>query len=383
MRSPLLALAFLLASAGVARAQPELVYFGTHTVTAAQVPAGQPVPDQGIYGAWFDPDSGHFTALGRVADIAAPTWLAADPKHPRLYSVTSGDAGSDNLIALSADPKTGALSVLNRTASGGGDATYLALDPRSHALFSANYATGQVSAVPVAPDGRLGAMASIQSDSGTGPGPRQTAPHAHAAVPDPSGRYVLVPDLGADRVFVYRFDAATRQLSPAATPFETLPPGTGPRHLVFHPNGKLAFLVSELSAEVRSYRWNARTGQLQVLQTVSLLSPGFTGKKSGGEIAISADGRFVYASSRGENTIVVYAVDAKTGQLTEIQRAPSQGNSPWSFAFDPSGRWFLVADEASSLIAAFRVDTRSGQLTPSAETLSVPRPVTVTFLTHP
>ena len=386
MRTSILALAIALGgTAFAAQAKPELVYFGTHTVTAApvlatQTPAGQALPDRGIYGAWFDPSTGHFTPLGRVIDIPAPTWLTADAKRPILYSVTSGAAGSNNLISLAVDAKTGGLSVTGRSASGGGDATYLDVDPVSHSLFTANYASGQVSVLPIEADGQLGAVSSIQSDSGTGPSPRQASPHAHSAVLDPSGHYVLVGDLGADRIFVYAFDAKTRQLTPAATPFEATPPGSGPRHLVFHPNGKLVFLVSELSAEVRSYKWNASTGRLQLLQTTPLAAPDFQGKKSGGEIALSDDGRFLYISERGENQIVVFAVDATTGQLSETQRIAAQGDSPWHFAFDPSRKWFLVADEASSLITTFKVDPASGKLTPSADTLSVPRPVNVTFV---
>ena len=381
MRASFLAILTTLALAGAAHAKPELVYFGTHTTTAAQVPAGQALPDPGIYGAWFDPDTGHFTTLGRVIDITAPTWLTADAKRPIVYSVTAGPAGSPNLVALAADPKTGALGELNRSASGGGDATYLFIDPASHSLFSANYATGQVSVVPIAPDGRLGAMTSIQADSGTGPSPRQTSPHAHSVVLDPTGHYALVADLGADKVFIYRFDAATRTLLPAATPFEAAPAGSGPRHLAFHPNGRFVFLVSELSAEVSSYKWNEVEGRLQKLQTLPLAAPGFQGKKSGGEIAASDNGRFVYVSDRGENQIIVYAANAKTGLLSEIQRVDVGGIQPWQFSFDPSRKWFLVANETSGSIAAFKVDRQTGRLTPSGETLAVPRPVTVTFVT--
>ena len=384
MRTSILALALALGgTAFAAQAKPELVYFGTHTVTAAQVPAGQALPDPGIYGAWFDPSTGHFTSLGRVIDITAPTWLAADAKRPILYSVTSGPAGSNNLISLAVDAKSGGLSVTGRSASGGGDATYLDVDAATHSLFTANYATGQVSVLPIQADGQLGAVSSIQSDSGTGPSPRQTSPHAHSAVLDPSGHYVLAGDLGADRVFVYAFDATTRQLTPAATPFEATPPGSGPRHLVFHPNGKLVFLVSELSAEVRSYKWDAGAGRLQLLQTIVLAAPDFQGKKSGGEIALSDDGRFLYVSERGESQVIVYAVDAVTGQLSEVQRVAAQGNSPWHFTFDPSRKWLLVADEASSLITTFKVDPALGKLTPWTETLSVPRPVNITFVTAP
>ena len=382
MRLPALAFAVMVAlGAGVAHARPELVYFGTHTTTAAQLPAGQPLPDPGIYGAWFDPDSGRFTALGRVVDLTAPTWLSGDTNRPILYSVVTGSAGSQNLVALAVDPKTGALIELNRGTSGGGDATYLFIDAKSQSLLTANYATGQVSAVALTSDGRLGAMASIQSETGTGPSPRQTAPHAHSVVLDPSGRYALAADLGADKVFVYRFDPATRGLTPAATPFEATPPGTGPRHLAFHPNGRYVYLVSELSAEVRTYGWDAATGQLQLVQTLSLAAPGYDGKKSGGEIAVSDDGRFLYVSERGESQILVYAIDAGTGQLKEIQRLASAGVQPWQFSFDPSRKWFLVANETSNAITVFKVDPHTGLLTLTAETLTVPRPVTVTFAT--
>ena len=387
MRTSLFALVAALSLApSLASARPELVYFGTHTVTAAQVPAGQPVPDPGVYDAWFDPDSGRFTALGRVIELTAPTWLTADAKRPILYTVASvpaGAAGADNLVSLSGDAKTGRLSVLNRATSGGGDPTYLTIDPASQSLLTANYASGQVSAVALKADGGLGSVASIQSDTGTGPSPRQASPHAHSVVLDPSGHYALAADLGADRVFVYRFDAATRQLAPATTPFEATPAGSGPRHLAFHPNGRFVFLVSELSAELRSYSWDAGAGRLQPVQTVPLAAADFQGKKSGGEIAVSDDGRFVYVSERGENQIVVYAVDATTGQLSQVQRVAAQGNSPWSFAFDPSRRWLLLADEASSTIVAFKVDPKTGQLAPSAETLSVPHPTSVAFLTRP
>jgi 6-phosphogluconolactonase len=305
--------------------------------------------------------------------------MTIDPRRPIVYAVSAGTAGGENLVSLAVDGKSGALSVMNRTASGGGDATYLHLDPASQSLLSANYGTGQVSVVPVNADGTLGAMTSIRSDTGTGPSPRQTAPHAHSVVLDPTGHYALVADLGADRVFVYSFDAGTRQLTSAATPFEATPPGTGPRHLAFHPNGKFVFLVSELSAEVRSYGWDASAGKLNLLQTVEMTAPDYNGKKSGGEITVSDDGRFVYASERGQSQIIVYAVDTQTGQLREIQRLSAQGIQPWQFAFDPSRKWFLVANESSSLVTTFRVDKKTGKLTPSTETLSVPRPVTVTF----
>jgi 6-phosphogluconolactonase len=357
----------------VARAadDAELVYFGTRG-------SGE---GQGIYAARFDPKSGHLSALGRVAEIARPTWLVVHPKLPILYSVseTGNDGHSESAIfSLAVDRSTGALRVLNHMSSGGGGATHLAVDGASRTLFVAHYGTGQVSSLPIQPDGSLGAVVSNQTHSGSGPNPRQTSPHAHAVAVDPSRRFVLSADLGADRIFIYRLDAASHQLSPAEPAFEQVTPGSGPRHLAFHPNGRWVFVLTELSAEVLAYRWDH--GHLQLVQTATTLAPDFAGKKSGAEIALSRNGRYLYISNRGENAIVVYAVNARTGALHEEQRIGSQGEVPWSFAFDPSGRWMLVANETSGNVAVFKVDPATGRLAATEESLSVPHADNVTFL---
>jgi 6-phosphogluconolactonase len=346
------------------------VYFGTRSTEAGQ----------GIVAARFDAQTGRLSSIGRVAEITKPAWLLAHPKLPVLYSV-SELSGESRVFAFNRDPASGKLSPINSVASGGGGATHLTFDAAAKALFVAHYGTGHVSWLPTADDGRLGIPNSVQSDYGTGPNrERQTSPRAHGVVVDPSRRFVLAADLGADRIFVYGFDPATRQLVPAPQPFAAASPGSGPRHLVFHPNGEFLFLVTEMAAEVVSYRWDAKQARLQHIQTLEMDEPNFKEQKSAAHIAISRDGRYVYASNRGANSIAVFAVDSKDGTMRLVQRISSQGKTPWDFSLDPTGRWMLVANTNSNAIAVFAVDPDTGELTATQETMSVTLPSNVTFI---
>jgi 6-phosphogluconolactonase len=358
--------------AGAAVNGGELVYFGTQASEAGQ----------GIVAARFDAASGRLSSLGVVAEIVRPTWLVAHPRLPVLYSVSEvgDDTHAASVFSLAVDRDTGALRTLNQTSSGGGGPAHLAVDAGAQTLYVANYGTGQVGSLPVRADGSLGALAANLTHAGSGPSPRQTRPHAHAVVVDPSHRFLLAADLGADRIFIYRIDAATHGLSPAEPASTAVTAGAGPRHLAFHPNGRLAFLVTELSAQIHSYRWDARSGRLQHLQTLPTLAADFAGPRRAAEIAVSHDGRFVYVSNRGEDTIVSYAVEPRSGRLQERQRIDAQGKVPWAFAFDASGRWLLVANQGSNAINVFSVDPRTGRLATTQESLPVPRPVNVTFL---
>jgi 6-phosphogluconolactonase len=374
-------------------AQPgngELVYFGTHTPAAcydAKTPAADPVVpgmQRGLFAARFDATSGHLTAVGFTAPINCASWAVADPRRSRIYAVSEiGNDGSRNaeVFSLAVDRATGALKILNRVDSEGSGATHLALDPKSNTLLVADYISGRVASIPVLTDGSLGKAATVLQDEGTGPNPnRQEAPHAHAVAVDPSGRFVLTADLGADKIFVRRLDAGTHQLTPSTPPFETVTAGAGPRHLVFHPNGKFLFLDTELTAEVRSYRWDSRRGRLTLLQTISADAPNHDGSHSVAEIAVGRDGRHLYVSNRRENTLVVYDINPATGMLAFAQRIDCGGKIPWSFGLDPSGRWLLVANEVSNTVNVFRIDAKSGQLAATSDTLAVPAPSDVLFL---
>ena len=387
-----LALAFIGCGAlpvSVACAADELVYFGTHTPAqcyAASQPAADPAApgmERGLFAARFDARSGHLTARGFTAPINCASWAVAEPRGSRLYAVSEiGNDGSRNaeVFSLTVDRRTGRLSILNHVDSGGSGATHLALDARSNTLFVADYVSGRVAALPVLTDGSLGPAVSVLQDEGTGPTARQREPHAHSVVLDPSGHFVLTADLGADRIFIRRLDAQTHQLTPSTPPFEPVAPGTGPRHLAFHPNGRFLYLDTELSAQVRVYRWDARAGRLELVQTISADAPDHQGAHSVAEIAVARDGRRLYVSNRSENAIVVYDVNPATGRLAFAQRIDCGGKTPWSFGLDPSGRWLLVANEASNAVSVLRVDAKSGQLSATGETLAVPAPSSVTFL---
>jgi 6-phosphogluconolactonase len=216
--------------------------------------------------------------------------------------------------------------------------------------------------------------------SGSGPNrPRQDGPHAHQIVLDPAERFALVADLGTDRIRAYRFDAAHGALEPNDPPAAMLGPGSGPRHLAWHPGGSYLYVLAELDSTVTVLRWDAERGALAALQSVTTLPPGFAGENTAAEVAVSADGRFLYASNRGDDSIAVFAIDPAAATLTLSGRVGTGGRAPRHFAFDPSGRWLLVANQGSDAIAVFRIDPASGMPSPAGSPLALSRPVCVVF----
>lgn len=356
----------------------DLFFIGTHGSRG-------PSTAESIFSARFDEQTGQISALQGVAKIEHPTWLAVHPTLPVLYAVNElgNDGRSEaSIYSFAIDREHDTLRQLNARGSGGGGVTYLALVPGLNYIFGAHFGGGQVSSLALLPDGELGPITSLQRDYGSGPNRRQQAPHAHGIALSPDHRFVLVADMGADRLFIYRFDAKNGLLTPSAPAYEALPAGTGPRHLAFHPNGQWLFLISELSSEVRSYRWSATQGTLSLVQTLPTSSPNFHGEKSGGGIIVSHDGRFLYVSDRGENTLVAYQIDAATGQLREIQRLASQGQTPWSFSLSPDEHWLLVANMGTNTIDVLKRNNETGRLESTSARISVPSPVNITFASH-
>ena len=353
--------------------RPDLLYVGTWN-------GGQ------VYGVHFDPVQGTLTSNGPVAQVSSG-WVTAHPDRPILYVGSQLDGGIVHVLTV--DRTTGALTETGQVSTdGGGTAggglSYLGVDRPSDTLLVANFEAGLAVSLPIRRDGGLGAPVSVVADTGSGPSPRQLGPHPHEVVVAPGRRHALVPDLGADRVFVYGFDGTTGALSsgeggPGAYATDA---GAGPRRIVFHPDGRRAYLLTELTAELQLLDWDGRSGELTQRQTLAIDSPDFTGTKSGAELAISRDGRFVYASSRGENTLVVYAVERRTGLLSLLQRIPCGGLKPWSFTVHPSGRWLFVANEASSTLDVFAVDLRTGLLTGTGNSLAIPNPDCVAVCTR-
>ncbi len=364
------AAAFGLASplAAQAKSAGELIYIGMNGTK--------------IRAARFDAKSGDLTAIGPVADNIRPTWAVRHPSLPILYfNEDHGNSGSSVIQVLRIDPQSGALTKVNEMVSGGGS-TQMVLDWPSRTLLVANYGDGTLVALPILPDGSLGAIVSKAAFTGSGPHRRQASSHAHGVALDPKGRFALVTDLGADRIWVLPFDRKTRQIgadNPAQSRHMIMPPGSGPRHLLFHPNGRWLYAVEELTGNVVSFAWNAKAGRLSKLQTLSTDDPTFTGDRSAAEVAVSRDGRFVYTSNRGDHALVVHAVDPKNGTLTQIQRIPSGGPSPWHFAIHSSGNWLIVANRDADMLNLFRIDKQSGKLSNSGKKLASPKPIFVGF----
>jgi 6-phosphogluconolactonase len=384
-----LLLGAILASSLASGTTDSLVYVGTRSAQPA-AQAASPLDAApallGIYAAQLDGETGKLRALGQQQQLRGASWLIADPKRSLLYSVGKSPDGvdSESMLYTFAVEAGGGLKRMGEAASGGHDTTYLYFDRSTATLLGASYGGGEVTASPILADGTVGPVASIQKDVGSGPHARQSGPHAHGVALDPTRHYVLSSDLGADRIFVYRFDAATRAMEPADPPFESLTPGSGPRHLLFHPNGKFLYVNTELTAELWIYRWDAHNGRLHRLQSSSLYLQDYTGAgRSSSELAFSRDGRFLYVSLRGDqNSIVVYAVNDSSGAVREIQRVSSQGKQPWAFGIDPTGRWLLVANNGSNAIDVLAVDRSSGTLRATGESLSVPGAAAVAFMAH-
>lgn len=353
-----------------ARSANELVYVGMH--------------GEQIHAARFDAASGALTPIGPVAPMPRPTWGLRHPSQPVVYFAeeTGSDGKKDGGVrSFRVNRSSGALTPIGEVRAGGAGTTCLSFDATSRTILTANYAGGTVAAIAVERDGSLGAVTSVCKLAGSGPHRRQASSHPHQIVLDPTGRFALVPDLGADRVFVIPFDRHTRRLAPIdamGTQHYAATPGSGPRHLAFAADGRHAFLIDELSAEIETLAWDARAGRLAALSRISLNADAAV-PKSGGEIAASRDGRFVYSSNRGDHTLLVHTVAPRSGRLNLVQRLPAGGEKPWHFALHPNGRWLLVANRDANVLRLFGVDRKSGLLSDNGQTLASPTPVFALF----
>ena len=365
-----LALAALAASTTVAAEPPGpvTVYVGTYTDGTSR----------GIYRFAFDPATGAMTEPVLAAETKNPSFLALHPNGRFLYAVgevsSFGGAETGTVSAFAIDAKTGDLVLLNQQSSEGAGPCHLVVDKTGGHVLVANYGGGTVAALPIEADGRLRPASSVRVHEGSGPNKgRQEKPHAHGIYLDAAERFALSPDLGADRVFVYRFDPAKGTLEPnGATPLD---PGSGPRHLAFHPTGKVLYVINELLSTVTAFSYDAEKGALAKLQTVSALPAGFSGESWTAEVAVSPDGRFVYGSNRGDDSLAVFRVDAASGRLTAVGHAPVGGKTPRHFTIDPTGGFILVAHQGSGGVAVLRRDPSTGMPTPAGAPVKVDKPV--------
>jgi len=332
----------------------------------------------GIHVYRVDAATGAWAHHQHVGDLVNPSFLVLSRDQRFLYSV-HGD--SDYATAFALDPQTGQARLINHAASGGRNGVRQAIDPHGKFLVVANYASGSVAVLPIAPDGSLKDQHQLVALAGE-PGPHQseqTGSHPHDVAFDPSGRFVLVPDKGLDCIFVFRFDAATGRLSPAEPDSVKSRPGAGPRHLVFHPKLPIVWVLNELDSTAVTYRWDAERGTLSSTQIITTLPKTFTGHSTTAEIAVSPDRGFVYCSNRGHDSVAVYASDPRDGSLTAIEWQPTRGRDPRFIGLDPAGRFLYATNEQSDTIMTFRVDAGSGKLAPTGQVINNASPVTIVF----
>jgi 6-phosphogluconolactonase len=356
-----------------------LLYIGTYTEKESK----------GIYAYRFDAASAELTPLGVAAETTNPSFLAINSSRRLLYAVNElqnykgTSSGAVSAFAIDEkDERNGKLSFLNEVPSRGADPCYITFDKTGKFALVANYTGGSIAVFPVLPDGHLGdASAFVQHTGSSINKERQAGPHAHWIEATPDNRFAIAVDLGLDELLVYRFNATTGSLTPNDPPYASLDPGSGPRHLSFHPNGHFAYVVNELQSSITTFSYDPNRGVLKKLNTVSTLPKGFTGANDGAEIHVHPSGKFLYASNRGHDSIALFSIDSHTGALTLVDYFSTQGKTPRNFEIDPTGKFLFAANQGTNNITVFRIDPMSGRLTPTGHTLQVPSPVCLKFVT--
>ena len=320
MPKSLLRLALLLAAAAFAVPLPAAdvyVYFGTHSRG----------PGIGFSVAHFDTDTGALTQPRFLTEAVEPAYFVIHPDGRHLYTCNSGSPGG--VSAYEIDRATGQLTLLNKEPSGGGDASYVCLDQTGRFVLVANYEGGNIAVFALQSDGRIGGRTAFAQHTGSSVDPkRQTHAYAHSIIVDPTNRFALVADLGLDRLFIYRFDEKNGSLRPNDPPFATVRPGSGPRHVKFHPNGRWVYLINEMGCTVTAFNWDSDHGALTEFQTISTLPADFKGASTCAEIKVHPNGRFLYGSNRGHDSLAVFTIEPDTGRLTPLEYVSTQGKSP-------------------------------------------------------
>jgi 6-phosphogluconolactonase len=391
-------LAPLLAAQAVEKSGRLMAYVGTYTSPLKNMKATQvdlpPGNGRGIH--WFEVDraTGAMTPAGVHEMGTSPSCLAFNADKTRLYSGNETERVGDNesgTVSAFAIENDGSLRLLNSVSSGGKGPAHLSVHPSGQFVLVANYFGGSVAVLPIQPDGSLGEATEVKKDAGKiGPTKATNAPpgsfaisghdqtHAHMIEADPSGKFVIHVDLGLDQILVWKFDADKGTLTAAETPFVSLPPGDGPRHFAFHPNGRWFYSIQEEGSTVVLFDFDAQTGRLSSRQTISSLPPGYAGSNFCSEITVSADGRFVYAGNRLHDSIGIFAIGAD-GTLTFVTEEWTHGDYPRSFTFDPTNNFLYCCNQRADHIAVFRVDKSSGKLAFTGHYTPVGNPSQIVF----
>jgi 6-phosphogluconolactonase len=365
------------------------VYIGTYTdpilFGTGKILDGK---GEGIYVYRMDSVSGAMEFITTISGTTNPSYLAFNADCSHLYAVNElksyQDEPTGTVSAFAVDSKTGQLTFLNKKPTHGTDPCHLTVDKTGKHVLLANFMSGSVCVLPIQADGSLGDASDFIQHRGAGIDPaRQQGPHAHAVTLDDANRYAFVPDLGLDKTLIYRFDAESGKLAPNEAPWVAVKPGAGPRHLVFHPKGRYAYLINELNSTVTVYGYDRDNGKLDDIQTISTLPDDYRGSSTCADLQVSPSGEFLYGSNRGHDSIVIYKIDRSTGRLSCIGHESTRGNTPRNFAIDPAGNFLLAANQDSDTIVTFHIDSKSGELHPTGQVTEVPTPVCVKIMLLP
>lgn len=355
-----------------ASAESLRVYIGTYTGDGAN-------SSKGIYRSTLDLDTGTLSAPVLAAEARNPSFVEIHPSGKFLYAVS--EAGREGRVfAYAIDKATGDLTLLNDASTGGSGPCHVNVDYAGRHALVANYGSGSASVIPIGADGKLGAPTGFVQHEGSSVNPsRQKEPHAHSINPSPDDRFVFVADLGIDKIMVYQLDGRSGKIAANDPPFTAVTPGAGPRHFVFAPDGRRAYVINELDNTIVAFDYDSAGGVLKEIQTISTLPDDFTGNSWCAEVRVHPSGKFLYGSNRGHNSIAVYRVDPATGTLTFIECEPSDKN-PRNFNIDPTGRFCLVAGQDGDSVVVLRIDPTTGSLEPTGQRIVVSKPVCVRFL---
>jgi len=367
---------FTTAAAPAPKQGKYLFYVGTYTEEGSN--------SKGIYAYRYDAATSEITPLGLAAETTNPSFVAPHPNGRFLYAVNEignyKGPNSGGVSAFSIDQATGKLTFLNEVASRGADPCYITVDKTGKYVLVANYTGGSVAVFPVLADGKLGEASAFVQHIGKGTNPaRQEGPHAHSIDLSLDNRFAMVDDLGLDQLLVYKFDSAKGSLTPNDPPFTKIEAGSGPRHFVLRPDGKFAYVISEMAHTVTVFSNDAVNGKLQVLQTITTLPKDFTGRNDDAEIEVHPSGKFLYASNRGDDSIAIYTIDPSKGTLTQVGIVHTGGKEPRSFEIDPTGTLLFAENQNSNTVVLFKIDAKTGQLTPTEKVLEVASPVCLKF----
>lgn len=352
-----------------------LTYVGTYTHGDSE----------GIYVYRTDPDSGEMTRLSTTGGIENPSFLIIGPDKRHLFAVSEVNEfegkASGAVAAFEIDDETGALTHLNKQPTHGTGPCHMTIDSGNRFVFVANYQSGSITMLPVQSDGSLDASSDFVQHEGSSVNPdRQVGPHAHSVTLSPDERYLIVADLGIDKVLVYEIDYAAGKLNLKEDSSTSVAPGAGPRHFEFHPNGQWAYLINEIGSTVTVFDFDASNGSLKERQTISTLPSEFSGTSHCADIHVHPSGRYLYGSNRGHDSLAIYGIDESNGHLHLIGHESTQGSTPRNFAIHPNGTLLLAANQRSDSIVAYQLDSTTGMLKPAGQTEGVPAPVCIKFL---